>query len=771
MTLIDTASREEAGVAAAAISRFKAEAMMAPDPMAGLGAGGIGIGSNEHFLDKWRQSRDHAEQESKFVGWPFAAIRPIAQTVAGQSFMLAKMPGGAKSADSVCGKLRKNAAREDLLAVPGQGTYLVPKFVAQQLKRPAEGLELFSQHPLLDVLRNPNPLMVTWQLLYSMIGSLELTGWSHLWLTFADGRRVVWPLPTSWVSPIHKDKEGNPKAFAQWAVKPGGTGEPIEVPGDEVVPIHYCNPADLLGAVSPLGAQARAILTDELIQQAQHRIMENSIWPRYAFIAGDIEDPDGDSMGRPLMEQWQRDELFSLLKQMYGGTMQAGEPIILDRLLRDVKELGNKPHEMDFQNSGEITKKRILTGFGTSGYIIGESEPGSRAASAMARHHFANFTINPKIELISQILTAFVAPRLAKGNEKLFLWIDPYEPEDREETRKDVETLVKGKAINRDEMRATLRGSAHLPPLEDGQNVYVGLAEALEPLIPQASKMGGKAKGMSRKSMARAAEVVWLKVQTKAEMAFAKIVEGLFEQQRKSVIANLREMFERSKSPTEGLVDLLFHPADWYEIWGKALAPEVLTLAVRGALDEQILVDQATGKALDPLMELPPEVAGYVRAEVDTIMSRPYWQDIHETTRQQLAATINEGIANGESLHELSVRIGVAPTVPGAEEGVLGMVRNVVRAKMIARTETTGALNAGHQATQTGLFDDGLIEQKEWVSIIDGNTRDTHRAPLNGKRITSDGRLQRGGVPGVRIRATSGCRPRNGQIVVARRSR
>jgi len=743
-SLIERAQKQTHNESASVLDRFRREASVlngGASDLAPLASGGVGVSPNQQFLDGYRSKTQYQEQEQRFRGWPFAAIRPIAQTIAGQSFMLAKEPsrGGNKaSVGCIPGQLRKDGGKRDVLIMPGHGTVTVPKFVIRAMKRPAEGLELYESHPLLDILSHPNNLMVTWQFLYAIIGSLELTGWSHLWLTFSEGRRVIWPLPTSWVSPIHVTPDGRPKPFYGWNIRPGGSGEPVNVPGDEVVPIAYTNPSNLLAATSPMAAQSDAILTDESIQRAQREVMENSIWPRYAIVAGDIDDPDdlggreqASSLGRPLLEQWQREELQSILKQLYGGTLNAGEPIVLDRLISEIKELGNKPAEMQFKESGEITKKRILTGYGTSGFVIGETEPTSRAASAVSRIHFADFTINPKIELVSQVLTNFVAPRLAKGGERLFLWIDPYEPEDREQTRKDVELAIKARAINRDEVRATLRGLSHLAPLDDGENVIVGMAEELQPLTATDRRQSGKSVEGHNEGvlLTKVARRLWSKSQEREEVILVSIIESLFEQQRASVIEQLEDVFSASfrlGRAASGIASLLFHPAEWYESWNDAIAPVLMGTAIRGAVDELTLVEQSQGKAPDPYIELPPDVAPYVRSEVDTIMGRPYWREIHQTTLNQLAETINEGMANGESLYELTVRIGVGPTVPGAEQGVLGTASNTKRAKLIARTETTGALNAGHQATQTGLHARGLIEKKQWLSLMDAMTRQTH---------------------------------------------
>ena len=49
-----------------------------------------------------------------------------------------------------------------------------------------------------------------------------------------------------------------------------------------------------------------------------------------------------------------------------------------------------------------------------------------------------------------------------------------------------------------------------------------------------------------------------------------------------------------------------------------------------------------------------------------------------------------------------------------------------VRSKAIARTETTMAFNAGHQASYEAMADDGAVSGKTWLAIINNVARDMH---------------------------------------------
>lgn len=93
---------------------------------------------------------------------------------------------------------------------------------------------------------------------------------------------------------------------------------------------------------------------------------------------------------------------------------------------------------------------------------------------------------------------------------------------------------------------------------------------------------------------------------------------------------------------------------------------------------------------------------------------------INETTREALRTSLGEGVAAGEGIAELTQRV----------LDVFG-VASESRAENIARTEVVGSSNfANLQAYEQS----GVVAAKEWLSVPDGETRDTHRA-LNGRVV------------------------------------
>ncbi|GAB4001549.1 hypothetical protein GCM10028807_57970 [Spirosoma daeguense] len=103
--------------------------------------------------------------------------------------------------------------------------------------------------------------------------------------------------------------------------------------------------------------------------------------------------------------------------------------------------------------------------------------------------------------------------------------------------------------------------------------------------------------------------------------------------------------------------------------------------------------------------------------------------DITEKTRQLVRDVFAESASQRWSL-------------PKLVKGIRTVLVDKKRARLIARTETTRAANAGHEAgAQTTL----LVLNKVWIATNDSRTRDLHRAMLGAKPVPRDGKFTVGG--------------------------
>src|SRR5262249_48577740 len=137
-------------------------------------------------------------------------------------------------------------------------------------------------------------------------------------------------------------------------------------------------------------------------------------------------NPTGEMSGmatRPRLTAAQRRQIVDAVQKAWGSTLNHGEPLILDGLIKNILPIGQNAREMDYLKSGSITKDRIFQSYGVSPIIAGEISPANLAGAQVANSHFIDFTISPKIELLSQTLTSWL--RVVFNDPSLVIWIEP----------------------------------------------------------------------------------------------------------------------------------------------------------------------------------------------------------------------------------------------------------------------------------------------------------------------------------------------------------
>lgn len=352
----------------------------------------------------------HKQQYDANSGWSYVAVSAIAKRIASREMFVAKAGSRPKLGRS---------------------------------KTVGEGLEPLGSHALIDAVDDPNSIMTRWSLLYVTICSLELTGKSYLWMRRNGERIEFWPLPSHWVTPVH----GN-GLFSGWSVQPDGCVEPFLLDGSDVAYISLPDPKNpILGSLSPLQSQAKAINADDGIQVAQQQAFENGIFP--VHILHLAKDANGRRLG---LTGTQDRQVVSALKRRYVGAHKAGEPFVVGWPIESIDKMSRIPAEMDFLRSGQATKSRIMEAFGVNPLIVGEIEGANRAQAVVAEQIFASNVINPLLDLLGQVFTSKVAPAFA-GNERLVVWFDPVVPLDHEMQLKRWEVGMKHGVVTPNEFR------------------------------------------------------------------------------------------------------------------------------------------------------------------------------------------------------------------------------------------------------------------------------------------------------------------------------
>lgn len=706
------------------------------------------------------------EQYRHFTGWPYVAIRSIANRIAGQPFHV--------------GRVRASGTAERNW--PGHRKGQMSPHV-KQLATMGD-LEPLPTHPLMVTIQRPNPIQTCWALMYMTVASLELTGKAYWWLVDVKGQLQLWPIPTHWIRPVHTKG-----IFAEYEIQPPGAAKPEIVDGRLVAYFSLPDPSDPLGSVSPLQSQAKAVTADEHLQETQARHFLNGFFPGLVMTVGRLPGmPSGPPGHRPVLTRDQRKVIHLLAQQMYQGSEKAGQPFVVDGMIESVQPFTTAPREMDYSNSGQIVKSRILQAYGVNPIIVGETQGANRAQAVVAEQNFASNVINPVLALMSQVSTVWFSGWY--NDPGLVSWWEPATANDEELDLQKWNKGIDSGVVTVNEWRTNV---LNLPP-QKGGDVYLRQAAIIEvepgrgtgaPLTDQGEELpplpdesddedggdddeeddqaGVRSKSAGSKSY-REGILQWYKQEhaasyQRAEAIVQRTMMKFFGEQVRDIVANLGE-----STPAAVRTESIFSPRRWDQKLRETLDAVLFEVATLGAKQEQTLRDVRSGTrslewAKSPAVgssadtPLPPDVVDAVRAQIRQSLEAEYWQNINSTTANELRKLILQATEDGWSNRRLSQEI----------TSKLGDEFSNRRANGIARTETNAALSAGHQAVYEDQERRGETVTKEWVSILDNSTRPTH--------VAADGQIVRGADARFRVGGSTAPYPGHPSLPVGERSR
>lgn len=390
--------------------------------------------------------------------YPYTAIRPVAVKIAD----LAVRAGLKKRMSAIPNELiPKSFCPEipDNFFLTKELSKRVARSGPPNIKAMSEGISVLESHTLMEVLENPNPYFTQWALMYCTAFSMEATG-RAVWVLdpvggregLASGNFRIWYYPSSWITPVH----GEDRPFTGWKLTPPGVAADLgTIPAELVVHFFYPDPGNPLSPHSPVQSQSNAINTDDQIQQAQLASMRNAIKPGMVIIAGEMDKLPGQSgpADRIELTPEQRKQIITAVRLAYRGVVHFNDPIILDRLIKDVKPYMQAPADLDFPSGSQLTKGRIMQGIGTNPIIAGQNEGANRAVAYVAQdNHYAQ-KVNPLGTCMSQTMTASFSPIFSPPSQKIYFWIEEAKPHDADLQLQQVETLGSFGLVTGNEVR------------------------------------------------------------------------------------------------------------------------------------------------------------------------------------------------------------------------------------------------------------------------------------------------------------------------------
>ena len=450
---------------------LRAAAMQTAKPSGGS-AGGL-YGSASGSNDPWSAADNVARLYAMASrGEAYSAIRPACVKMSNLVVRVGERDetGGLANREM---RMREKAYAGDELAASRDLRHkawlkTAPAFI----KSLEESVDVLDDHPFLRRLARPNDYQTASSLLWCTAFSLCACGES-IWLLDYDEQAkdlaAIYYLPRTWVTPV--ESGGNPFAAYRLTV-PGQFADPDAppIPGKYVVHVMTPNAANPVVPHSSTAAQGLAIATDAEIQTAQLSVTKNITKPGMLVVVGEVESAVGGKSQRPELTADQRRDITAQVRLHYQTASRVGDPLVLDRLIQDVRPYMPQPSDLDYQGGSSVISARIYQGYGTNPIVAGQVQSGNRAQALVAHESMDWLQVNPLATLIGEAMTAKIGPLYGAENagKSLVIWIDPARAKDPELMQKRFDSVAKFGVLTKGQMREYLAtGEYEYVPQDD----------------------------------------------------------------------------------------------------------------------------------------------------------------------------------------------------------------------------------------------------------------------------------------------------------------
>jgi HK97 family phage portal protein len=189
------------------------------------------------------------------------------------------------------------------------------------------------------------------------------------------------------------------------------------------------------------------------------------------------------------------------------------------------------------------------------------------------------------------------------------------------------------------------------------------------------------------------------------EGEFKKLLIDLFERQKESIIAKLKQRVKIAQGNGRTIEDVIKEPFD--------MAQWIKEFRIKGRLSLKAILKETGEAALEDLGLsitfdiLEPNVVRFLERR-----AQRFAKEVNETTWQQLKDSLSEGMKAGEGIEELAQRV---------EMEMAGRIES--DSETISRTEVIGANNGG---TLLAWEQTEVVSGKTWLAALDERTRETH---------------------------------------------
>ncbi|WP_054304635.1 phage portal protein [Gemmobacter sp. LW-1] len=259
----------------------------------------------------------------------------------------------------------------------------------------------YEQHPVLDLVRRPNPAQGRADLFEAVYAQLLLSGNAYLEAVPGVGKvpGELHVLRSDRMSLV-PGADGWPVAY-DYTV--GGRVHRFDMTG-EVVPVCHIrsfHPQDDHYGFAPMQAAAVALDVHSAASAWSKALLDNAARP-----SGAIVYKGGD--GQAVLSPDQYDRLVTEIEANHQGARNAGRPMLLEGGL-DWKPMGFSPSDMEFQKTKEAAAREIAIAFGVPPMLIGIPGDATYANYQEANRAFYRLTVLPLVGKVTAAVSHWLA--------------------------------------------------------------------------------------------------------------------------------------------------------------------------------------------------------------------------------------------------------------------------------------------------------------------------------------------------------------------------
>ena len=395
---------------------------------------------------------DHREETAHNTGFNYIAIHAIASQVAGATVTV--------FADADQQAMRQSQRKS--LAVRA-GSFTRWKSIYGADDRETDPLP--TTHPLVRLLKRPNPYESGASFRYRQAQQIRLTGTCLIWnVPSVSGpacERYV--IPTAMASPVAPTEELprggwriNPVASRYTPIVDEGfidcpswyriLGQIVDARQVQVIRLPHAWYLD--DGQSPLSAGAKWVDAGEAVDEARYHQLRNGIDPSIVWNLPPDVSPDQNEI----------DRMQAKISAKYGGPENVGR-VMLAQSGTSITPLSTSPKEMCYTEGFHDFKAAVLALHQTPPVAVGLQEPGAYAAYNASMKAWRHAAVQPLCDLLAESDTEHLAPQFGSG---LTVEIESDTIDDTDLIEKQLQNDLAARVRTRNEWRA-VRGMPPLP--------------------------------------------------------------------------------------------------------------------------------------------------------------------------------------------------------------------------------------------------------------------------------------------------------------------